>query len=136
MIPVIHFEKLIDLLSEFDGVHPVQAQTIRVAIQQRTETRTNALGGEKIITLQCFVRAMFNGAILSYVPFEEIIKIDAYCGKEERRKQYEAAWEQLTLTRDQIWDVIIDSGHIPRPGVLDLGDVLPVAGQRWQMIEE
>ncbi len=37
---------------------------------------------------------------------------------------------------EKLTDVIIDSGHTPRPGVLDLGAVQPVAGQRWQIIEE
>lgn len=136
MYPVIHFEKLSDLLSEFGGLEPVNGQIVRIAIQQRSETRNTAWGNEKVITLQCFVRALHNGAILSYVPFEETITIDAFCDKEERRRQYEVTWEQLKLTREQITDMVIDSGHTPRPGVLDLGAVQPVAGQRWKLLEE
>ncbi|MGD9729258.1 MAG: hypothetical protein AB7V39_23185, partial [Nitrospiraceae bacterium] len=128
--------KLSDLLEEFEGLHPTFNQTIRVAIQQRTETRNNAIGGEKVITLYCFVRSLHNGAIFSYVPFEEIIKIDIYTDKEKGRQLYEMAWEQLQVTREQIIQAIIDAGHTPRPGVLDLGAVQPVAGHRWKIIEE
>lgn len=136
MFPVIHFEKLSDLLGEFEGVYPTPNQTIRVSIQQRTETHNNSMGGQKIITLQCFVRSLHNGTILSYMPYEEIIKIDAFTDKDKAHQQYEDALEQLHLTKEQITEIIIDEGHTPRPGVLDLGGVQPVAGQRWQIITE
>lgn len=134
MLPVIHFECLADLLDEFADGWP--KQTVRVAVQQRTETRTTTYGEEKHITLNVFVRAIHNGSILSYVPFDKTIRITPFTDDNETRQQYKAAWAQVQEIRKQLTQIILDHGHTPRPGILDMGAVLPVPGHRWKLADE
>lgn len=133
MHPVVHFDTLADLLAEYSDTALEPAPVIRVALQQRIETLSNAYGGTKRYVINVFVRAVHEGQILSHVAYDETLTIDVLCDKAKVRADYDLAWRQAKATKDEIIEHLRYEGYDVRSGVLDMGTVQPIAGARWQL---
>jgi hypothetical protein len=134
VLSVIHFMNLHDLLYEFNGNG--HQQIVRVAQQQRTETRASKEGLPlKTITLQVFVRSIYQGVILSYTALQEEIDASFFADQQKAKLQYDKAWDNMQRVRREICVAIREAGHEPRPGVIDLFDAKPIAGEPWPLSE-
>lgn len=133
MYPVIYFDTLADLLSEYSDTALEPAPVIRVALQQRIETLSNAYGGTKRYVINVFVRAVHEGQILSHVAYDETLTIDVLCDKAKLRADYELAWRQAKATKESIADHLRYEGYDVRAGVIDMGTVQPIGGERWTL---
>ena len=130
MLPVIHFSTLGELLDEFRvHVHGDKHQIVRVATQQRSETKPGSLP-YTLITIQVYARSIHQGAILSYVAMSEEIRIGPMFDRAEGKAKYDAAWLDADLVSASLRAEIRAAGHEPRPGIIDLGGAQPMVGQK------
>ncbi|MCE7982519.1 MAG: hypothetical protein DYG89_15110 [Caldilinea sp. CFX5] len=134
-VPVIHFETLADLLTEYLDTPESWRPIIRVAMQQRAETRNGAYGGSKSYTINVFVRAVHEGQILSYVAYDQKLAIDALSDKEKVRTDYDLYWRQAKAVKEEIIAYLNHEGYEVRSGILDMGSTQPVPGERWQLAQ-
>lgn len=132
MLPVIHFSTLSELLDEFNGE---RREIVRVSHHQRTETKPGRPAPYTVLTIQVNVRALYQGAILSYVAFSQEIRDGILYNRDEARAKYEAAWDAAQKVKWAICAEIRAAGHEPRPGIIDLGGVQPVVGEQWPLSE-
>lgn len=131
MLPVIHFSTLSELLDEFNGE---RREIVRVSHHQRTETKPGRGVPYTVVTIQVHVRAIHQGAILSYVAFSKEIR-DTLFEQHEARDKYEAFCDAAQKVKWALCAEIVAAGHEPRPGIIDLGGVQPVVGEQWPLSE-
>lgn len=130
MLPVIHFSTLSELLDEFNGE---RREIVRVSHHQRSETKSGHGVPYTLITIQVYVRALYQGAILSYVAMSTEIRGGPMF--DHGKAEYDAAWEDAQKVRTALVATIRAAGHEPRPGIIDLGGVQPVVGEQWPLSE-
>lgn len=133
MLPVIHFSTLEELLDEF-RFFGSRKQIVRVAAQQRSETKPGSVP-YTLITVQVYARAIHQGAILSYVAMSEEIRIGPMFDRAEGKAKYDATWLDADLACASLRAEIRSAGHEAMPGVIDLGGVQPMVGQKWAASE-
>lgn len=132
-MPVIHFNLLTDLLAEYLDIPDRCRPIIRVALQQQVEAVNSAYGGSKRYTINVFVRAIHEGQILSYVAYTQTLAIDVLTDKAKMRSDYDLSLRQAKATKEEIAASLRDAGYVVRSGVLDMGNVDPMPGERWQL---
>jgi hypothetical protein len=126
--PVVHFNSLADLVAELAPRHGAGiCPPVRVTVTQRTAQRGTM--PVYTVTVAADVRVFCAGIILSYRAWSETFEM--FRGDTERAKLRDNAWTEAIVVADDIRDVLVQLGHVVRPGVLDMGDVDPVAGEPW-----
>lgn len=133
MLPVIHFSTLEELLDEFRFLGD-RRQIVRVATQQRSEIKSGSMP-YTLITIQVYARAIHHGTILSYVASSEEIRVGPMFDRVEGKAKYDAAWLHADLVCAALRAEIRAAGHEAMPGIIDLGGVQPMAGQKWMVNE-
>lgn len=134
-MPVIHFSTLVDFLAEYADAQPdPAAPIIRVSIQQRVKSH-NGVGGSKTYTFNVFVQAIHEGQILSYVAYEQHLDIDVLSDKAKVRSDYDLYWRQVNAIKSEIGSHLRYEGYAVRNGIIDMGTVQPIPGERWPLAQ-
>lgn len=132
MYPIIHFTKMSDLLDE---INPHGRHIVRISASQKRITHNGTIPRTEV-TVRVLVQALHEGAILVYVPLLERITYSPSYHEADSQRRYNAAWRLAESAKVGIEKIVSDAGHQPRPGIIDLGNVEPVLGRKWQMGSE
>jgi len=124
---VIHFGDLGEMIGELLDGHTVRVEVLDVTEgvskdygirQAGIGVHVRAFADEPEIVLACYVPVarlqMMSGAVLS----------DPGGGKEA----YSTAWEKAEAEADRMREYLTGLGFDVRPGVIEIGDVRPLAG--------